>query len=136
MNIESHDSSYEWREGGEEWSAPWGGSAAQWGGTIFPRIQQYLPASTILELGPGFGRWTHYLREHCQRLHIVDPALECIDSCRRRFADDPKVIYHVNDTRSLAMIPDRSIDFVFSFDSLVHVPREVIAAYLGQMAEK
>ena len=101
-----------------------------------PRIREYLPAATILELGPGFGRWTHYLREHCQRLHIVDPAVECIDSCRRRFADDSRVSYHLNDGHSLAMISDRSIDFVFSFDSLVHVPREIIATYLGQMADK
>ncbi len=101
-----------------------------------PRIQQYLPASTILELGPGFGRWTHYLREHCQRLHVVDPDERCIEVCRRRFANDPRLIYHINDTRSLAIIPDRSIDLVFSFDSLVHVPREIIAAYLRQMAEK
>ena len=34
------------------------------------------------------------------------------------------------------MIPDRSIGFVFSFDSLVHVPREVIEAYLCQLAGK
>jgi hypothetical protein len=34
------------------------------------------------------------------------------------------------------MIPDRSIDFVFSFDSLVHVPRDTVAAYLHQLADK
>lgn len=90
----------------------------------------------MLELGPGFGRWTHYLREHGQRLHIVDPDQRCLEACRQRFADDPRLIYHANDTRSLAMIPDRSIDFVFSFDSLVHVRRDVIKAYLGQLADK
>src|SRR5438128_1034565 len=71
--IGSHDIDYDWKERGEEWSAPWGGSAAQWSGTILPRIRECLPASTILEIAPGFGRWTHYLREHCERLHVVDP---------------------------------------------------------------
>src|SRR4030095_4890255 len=52
---------YDWKEAGEEWSQPWGSSAAQWAGTIFPRIRECLPAGTILEIAHGFGRWTHYL---------------------------------------------------------------------------
>jgi hypothetical protein len=34
------------------------------------------------------------------------------------------------------MIPDRSIDFVFSFDSLVHVSRETVEAYVRQFNDK
>jgi hypothetical protein len=34
------------------------------------------------------------------------------------------------------MIPDGAIDFIFSFDSLVHVRRETIEAYLSQFATK
>lgn len=34
------------------------------------------------------------------------------------------------------MIPDHSLDFVFSFDSLVHVRRDVVEAYLSQLSEK
>ena len=34
------------------------------------------------------------------------------------------------------MIPDGTIDFVFSFDSLVHVKRDVIEAYLRQLPAK
>ena len=34
---------YDWKEAGEEWSQPWGSSAAQWAGTIFPRIRECLP---------------------------------------------------------------------------------------------
>ena len=127
---------YDWKEGGEEWSAPWGGSAPQWFGAIFPRIREYLPAGTILEIAPGFGRWTHYLREHCERLHVVDPDARCIEACRRRFGDDSRLVYHVNDGRGLSMIPDRSIDFVFSFDSLVHVSRETVEAYVRQLRDK
>jgi len=134
--IEAPDIDYEWKEAGEEWSEPWGGSEAQWFGTIFPRISECLPAGTILEIAPGFGRWTHYLKEHCERLHVVDPDARCIEACRRRFGNDSRLSYHVNDGRSLAMIPDRSIDFVFSFDSLVHVRRELVEAYLRQLGDK
>jgi SAM-dependent methyltransferase len=127
---------YDWKEGGEEWSAEWGGSAAQWFAAIFPRIHEWLPASTILEIAPGFGRWTHYLKEQCERLHIVDPSQQCIEACRRRFGDDSRLSYHVNDGKSLAMIPDHSIDFVFCFDSLVHVRRTTVEAYVRQLADK
>jgi SAM-dependent methyltransferase len=127
---------YEWIQAGEEWSEPWGGSAAQWFGSILPRIHGCLPANTILEIASGFGRWSYYLKEHCRHLHLVDPAADCIDACRSRFAADPQVSCHVNDGRSLEMIPNGSIDFVFSFDSLVHVRREILEAYLIQLPEK
>ena len=127
---------YEWIAAGEEWSEPWGGSGPQWFGSILPRIHACLPANTILEIAAGFGRWSYYLKEHCNQLHLVDPATDCIEACRRRFASDPHVSCHVNDGRSLEMIPSASIDFVFSFDSLVHVRRETLEAYLAQLADK
>lgn len=127
---------YEWIQAGEEWSEPWGSSAAQWFGSILPRIHACLPANTILEIASGFGRWSNYLKEHCQHLHLVDPAADCIETCRCRFASDTHVSCHINDGRSLEMIPPGSIDFAFSFDSLVHVHREIVEAYVAQLAEK
>jgi SAM-dependent methyltransferase len=127
---------YEWIAAGEEWSEPWGGSAAQWFGSILPRIQAALPANAILEIASGFGRWSFYLRQHCHHLHLVEPDPQCLDACRRRFGSDPRISYHLNDGRSLEMVPDGAIDFIFSFDSLVHVGRETIEAYLSQFAAK
>jgi hypothetical protein len=127
---------YEWIAAGEEWSEPWGGSAPQWFGSILPRIHACLPAETIIEIASGFGRWSNYLKDHCRQLHLVDPAADCIDACRSRFAGDPRISCHVNDGRSLGMIANSSIDFVFSFDSLVHVKREILEAYLAQLSEK
>ena len=34
------------------------------------------------------------------------------------------------------MIPDGSVDFVFSFDSFVHPDREIVEAYLRQLGAK
>ena len=96
---------YDWKETGEEWSAPWGSSAAQWAGTILPRIRDFLPTGAILEIAPGFGRWTHYLKDYCQDLWIVDRSSECIEACRQRFAADSHVRCYLNDGRSLSMIP-------------------------------
>ena len=127
---------YDWREAGEEWSQPWGSSAAQWEGTIFPRIRDCLPADTILEIAPGFGRWTHYLKRYCRQLWAVDRSSECIEVCRRRFEGDSHVRCYLNDGRSLSMIPDASVDFVFSFDSFVHTTRDVVEAYLRELRTK
>ena len=69
-------------------------------------------------------------------LAVVDLAEECIKACQQRFAADSHISYYVNDGKSLAMIQDKSIDFVFSFDSLVHAEAEVIETYLNQLARK
>lgn len=125
-----------WSAQGDEWSGPWGGTELAWHGTLLPRLHAFLPADTILELGPGHGRWTHYLKEVAERLVLVDLAEDCIAACRERFASDGSIRYHVNDGKSLDMISDRSVDLVFSFDSLVHAEADVLEAYLSQLATK
>ena len=127
---------YDWKDAGEEWSEPWGTSAAQWFGAILPRIRDCVPTGTILEIAPGFGRWTHYLKNYCQQLWIVDSVDECTEACRRRFAADSRVRSYLNDGRALPMFPNASIDFVFSFDAFVHLNREVVEAYLREFGAK
>jgi len=131
--MPSHSTKYDWKDAGEEWSEPWGSSAAQWSGTILPRIRDCLPTTTILEIAPGFGRWTHYLKDYCQELWAVDASGECVEACRQRFAAEPHVRSYLNDGRSLSMIPDSSVDFVFSFDSFVHLRRDLVEAYLNEL---
>src|SRR5262245_29643320 len=88
---------YDWPHGGDEWSEGWGGPEAQWFGAIFPRIHAFLPAGTILEIAPGFGRWTQFLGDHCKHLIVVDLSERCIDTCKKRFAEWPHIEYHIND---------------------------------------
>ncbi len=135
-NQQTWDSSYEWLQQGEEWSAAWGGSEAQWFGTVLPRIHAFVPTGTILEIAPGFGRWTNYLKDCCKQLVAVDLAEKCIRACQQRFSSYSHLTYHVTDGKSLAMVEDGSIDFVFSFDSLVHAEADVLEAYVGQLARK
>jgi SAM-dependent methyltransferase len=77
-----------------------------------------------------------YLKDLCRRLTVVDLSPVCIENCRKRFADCSQIAYAVNDGKSLAMIPDRSLDFAFSFDSLVHAEADVLEAYVGELAKK
>jgi 2-polyprenyl-3-methyl-5-hydroxy-6-metoxy-1,4-benzoquinol methylase len=135
-NLEVWSQGWDWSDAGEEWSGWWGGTPALWFGALLPRIHAFLPTGTILEIAPGYGRWTQYLRDMCERLVAVDLTERCIEYCRKRFSQATNLEFHVNDGRSLAMIEDESVDFVFSFDSLVHVDEDVLASYLNQLATK
>lgn len=121
---------------GESWSGCWGGSEMLWHGSLYPRVHPFLPSSKILEIAPGHGRVTQYLRDWCDELHIVDLSPNCIQFCQQRFAGDNRFHYYVNDGLSLEMIPDGVFDFVICFDSLVHCEFEVVASYLKQLATK
>jgi ubiquinone/menaquinone biosynthesis C-methylase UbiE len=103
---------------GDEWSVSWGSPWAQWHGCLFPRIFPFL-RGRILEIAPGRGRWTQFLRRHCESLVGIDLAPSCIAQCEQRFQSFGNLEFFVNDGRTLPMVEDSSIDFAFSFDSLV-----------------
>ena len=128
-------SDHNWEHGGHRWS-PGGTSAGtemMWWRTIRPRLFQHLPAGTVLEIAPGYGRWTEYLLRESDRLIGVDVTERCVDVCRSRF-DAAKSEFHVNDGALLPTVAPASIDFAFSLDSLVHVERPQIESYLGELA--
>jgi SAM-dependent methyltransferase len=127
------DGWYRWDERGDEWSEAWGGPSMQWYGTILPRIHSLVPADCILEIACGYGRWTQFLKDLCHNLVVIDLSEECVSACRERFADCSHIEYYVNDGRSLDMVAHSSIDFAFSFDSLVHADESVLRAYISQL---
>lgn len=130
QNLASWDRGYAWSEQGDEWSRAWGGPDAQWYGCLYPRVRHVLPAKRILEIAPGYGRWTQFLAPLCESLVGVDLSPSCIEFCKQRFAGVDHLSFHVNDGSSLAMVDDGSIDLVFSFDSLVHAEADVMERYL------
>jgi ubiquinone/menaquinone biosynthesis C-methylase UbiE len=128
------DEEYDWEAGGEEWSDSWGDSWSQWYFCIYPRIAWLLPVGLTLEIAPGFGRWTRFLKEHTRHLVGVDLSTKCVEACRQRFKGESELEFFVNDGRSLSVVADSSVDFVFSFDSLVHAEKDVFEAYLQEIA--
>ncbi|HIB66818.1 MAG TPA: class I SAM-dependent methyltransferase [Phycisphaerales bacterium] len=118
---------------GDVWSREWGGPTNQWYWCVYPRIRRQLPTGTILEIGPGQGRWTHFLLPYCERLVLVDISHRCIEVCRDRFGK-AAVECHVGDGRTLSFQEDESVDFVFSFESLVHTEILDLTSYLKEVA--
>ena len=127
---------YSWPEQGNEWSAEWGDAETQWHATILPRIRRFLPAQRVLEIAPGYGRWSSFLIDSADEYIGVDLNAECVVACRARFAAANHATFMVNDGKSLAAVADDSVNFAFSFDSLVHVEIDVIEAYLQELSRK
>jgi hypothetical protein len=59
-----------------------------------------------------------------------------VERCREVFGDFPRACFESNDGLSLAVAPDDTFDFVFSFDSLVHVEVDGLEAYVSQILRK
>jgi SAM-dependent methyltransferase len=127
---------YDWSAAGDEWSGPWGSSSVLWHGTLMPRIGANLPAGTVLEIAPGSGRFTRFIKDQCTNYVGVDLSTTCVDLCKKRFASSPHMEFHVNDGLTLSAIADDSVDFVFSHDSLVHAEAEVLQSYLHELSRK
>lgn len=131
-NYKAWNQLHDWNNLGEEWSSQWGNSYNLWHYTIYRRIGFLLPTCTVLEIAPGHGRFTHFLRNHCKKLYAVDISYKCIDACKKRFKDVNNMSFHLTDGKSLDVIPDKSIDLIFSWDSLVHADRSVFESYISQ----
>jgi ubiquinone/menaquinone biosynthesis C-methylase UbiE len=132
-NKKEWDGDYQWTDRGDEWSNAWGGPSMQWYGSILPRIHRFLPTENILEIACGYGRWTQFLKNMCRNLEVIELSEKCLQACRQRFSDCSHIEYHLNDGKSLHMIADSSVNFVFSFDSLVHADESVLEAYISQL---
>jgi SAM-dependent methyltransferase len=132
-NLSLWGSQYDWSGRGEEWSEVWGGSRAQWLGSILPRIRAFLPAGRALEIGCGHGRWSRPLRSWCGELVLLDLAPACVEACRALFSGDPGVRTERTDGRSLTGVEAGAVDFAFSFDSLVHAELDVLAGYAREL---
>jgi phospholipid N-methyltransferase len=92
-------------------------------------VDPYVTAGkTGLEIGPGGGRWTRYLLGF-DKLYVVDFHQELLDEFARNVTAD-NVIRVRNNGTDFPGVPERSIDYVFSFGTFVHLNAHVITQYL------
>jgi ubiquinone/menaquinone biosynthesis C-methylase UbiE len=136
-NLKRWDRDHVWPEHGDEWNrqaAACGISYPAWKESLVAHLiaPNVTAESHVLEIAPGHGRWTEYLAARAGRVTAVDLSPSCIAYCRQRFADATNIDYFVTDGTSLP--PVQGLDFVWSFDAFVHMDREVIAAYLKEIA--
>jgi ubiquinone/menaquinone biosynthesis C-methylase UbiE len=127
VRWEGHD----WSRAGEEWTP----SVAWKQALVNDVLCRYIePGGTVLEVGPGAGRWTEVLQAMATRLMVVDLSPTCIGLCQQRFAGSANVEFYVNDGRTLPAVASESVDYIWSFDVFVHIAAPDIERYLQEFA--
>jgi len=136
-NLETWDKEHHWAKDGDEWDGQ-----ARFSGVSYDDWKQSLvdtfivpnvtPDSSVLEIAPGHGRWSEIIAARCGSLTLVDLSPSCIEYCKKRLSDYHHVRYFTTDGKSLSDIENDSIDFLWSFDSFVHMSPEVIQAYFRE----
>lgn len=121
-----------WTEGGHEWSKAFGTTENLWNNYLFEPIKKFR-GKKILEIAPGHGRITQFLSILADELIVVDLNETCIEQTKKKLGSHIKE-YHVNDGLTLSSIPTNSIDLVFSFDSFVHMHKNVTKSYIKEIS--
>jgi ubiquinone/menaquinone biosynthesis C-methylase UbiE len=137
-NLKTWNEEHDWARDGDEWSR-----MAQFCGVpydVWKRqliehfLLPYARDADVLEIAPGHGRWSETLVKVARKTTLVDMSPSCIAACKERLSEFSNVAFHVNDGTSLSFVPDGSIDFVWSFDSFVHIDAPVIDGYFAECA--
>lgn len=99
-------------------------------------IGQKLPleGATVLELGCGTARMTRLIAEHYPVAHIIATEVDQIQHTKNLASEHPANIEFKSGGAQAIDAPDNSIDLVFMFKSLHHVPRELMAQGLQEIA--
>ena len=99
-------------------------------------IGQHLPlaGATVLELGCGTARMTRLLVERFPIARLIATEVDQIQHARNVASEHPATIEFREGGAQAIDLPDNSVDVVFMFKSLHHVPRELMAQALREIA--
>jgi SAM-dependent methyltransferase len=122
---------WNWQHMGEEWTKSDGWKNKLAGEIIDKLIPQN---SSVIEIGPGGGRWTEYLQKKSSILQLVDISEKCLELCKERFPDKTNITYNLIKDVKFNFTSDNSIDFVFSYDVFVHIDKAQITDYFNEFA--
>jgi ubiquinone/menaquinone biosynthesis C-methylase UbiE len=122
-------SNYNWNNEGEEWSA----SQSWKSGLINEVMNRYIQnGKTILEIGPGGGRWSESLAQRSSKLILVDLTEKSIEVCKNKLKSYTHCSFYKNNGTDLSFLPASSIDYLWSFDVFVHIAPRDIESYLKE----
>jgi SAM-dependent methyltransferase len=122
--------SWNWDGGGDEWtpSPEWKESLMRC--VLTPAIPR---GASVIEIGPGAGRWTGEILKLCGTYTGYDISRTCVELCSKQFTDHEHAGFVVTDGCSLPGAADASTDVVWSFDVFVHINAEDVGAYLKEI---
>lgn len=137
-NLRRWDQGHTWECDGDEWTgqaALCGISYSTWKASLCDTLirPNIGPAVHAIEIAPGHGRWSEFLIAESAFVTLVDLSPSCLTFCRDKFADFKNVDYYLTTGSSLPRYAEK-IDFIFSFDSFVHMAPEIIRGYVTEFA--
>lgn len=98
-------------------------------------IRPYVDGATAVEIGPGRGAYTRALLP-AKELWCLDALSAEHNGFWEYVGEQPHVHYVQVTDFECRMLPDHGIDYVFSYDTLCHVPFEGIEAYAAALRSK
>ena len=84
----------------------------------------------VVEIGSGGGRWSQLLWHRCSYLYLVDGTEYGEKAIRSTFSIPSEVKFIICPDGKNLPINNQSVDFVFSFDTMVHFHNELLYNYL------
>ena len=138
INKEIWNEKHDWEKNGDEWD----GQAIKckldyeyWKQSLYQNLihSNIRENDTVLEIGAGHGRWSVFLAKSATTLILVDLSPNCIDFCRNLFVNRSNTIFVINDGKTLEGVKDASVDFIWSFDTFVHIEKYVINSYMREI---
>ena len=131
---------HDWSRFGEEWTEDArefrGIAPTHWKQALIAKVlmPQLRNGMTILEIGPGGGRWTEVLLPFASKLLLADITERCLEICRKRFLNRNNIEYYlVDDSPWLMEIGDDVVDLVWSYDTFVHINPLDTQAYVEEI---
>lgn len=118
-------------DGGHEWSRN-GSTQLLWETEIERHAKKWFFGEG-LEIAPGEGRMTEYLLNFSEKLYLVDLNEHPLSVCMRKFGNKCSG-YYVNDGKSLPDHFQNNLDFIFSWDSFVHIHWDIFRIYLEEIS--
>jgi SAM-dependent methyltransferase len=107
-----------WRSGEEDYDRLVAGTLERH--TFSPR------GKTMLELGCGAGRMTRSFAQHFDRVIAFDVSSEMLSRARSLNKESERIEWTQGNGTNLEGVPTGSVDFVFSYLVLQHLPEELL----------
>src|SRR5678809_359004 len=96
----------------------------------FPNLSS---RSTLLEIGPGGGRYTSHLASRCSLLICLDVSGLMLERVRRRLGNRKQCCFLKGNGHDLAGVKNGLVDFVWSSNVFLQLEFEDIASYLAEI---
>jgi ubiquinone/menaquinone biosynthesis C-methylase UbiE len=87
---------------------------------------------TAVDFGCGVGRLSRSLAEHFDRVIGIDVSDSMLAQARELNAGNERIEFVLNRRDDLSLLPDGSVDLVYSSLVLQHLPRPLAAGYLKE----